>query len=71
MKLQVLRDDNGKPTGVFIPIAEWNKLREKFDLSEIPESQILEVRERLEDYHKNPNQALDFGEVMDDLEKDL
>ncbi|MBE9480062.1 MAG: hypothetical protein IMY69_00010 [Bacteroidetes bacterium] len=29
------------------------------------------VRKRLEDYKKNPDQALDFDTAMDDIEKEL
>lgn len=37
----------------------------------IPEWQIEEVKQRLEDYKKNPDQALDFDAAMDDIEKDI
>jgi len=37
----------------------------------IPEWQIEEVKQRLEDYKKNPDQVLDFDSAMDDIEKDI
>ena len=37
----------------------------------IPQWQINEVRERTEEYFKNPNIALDFGTAMKELEDDL
>jgi hypothetical protein len=37
----------------------------------IPEWQIEEVKQRLEDYKKNPDQVLDFDAAMDDIEKDI
>jgi hypothetical protein len=37
----------------------------------IPQWQINEVRERTIEYFKNPSIALDFDDVMKDLENDL
>lgn len=37
----------------------------------IPDWQINEVRERLEDYKSNPDQAMDFDTAMDDIEKTM
>ena len=37
----------------------------------IPQWQIDEVRERTLEYFKNPSIALDFDDVMKDLENDL
>ena len=37
----------------------------------IPEWQKQEVRERLERYKKNPDQAFDFESTVDDIDKDL
>jgi hypothetical protein len=31
MNLQYISDSNGKTTGVFIPINEWNLLKSKFE----------------------------------------
>ena len=74
MHVQYISDSTGQTTGVFIPIEEWNALKEKFkgieDLN-IPEWQIKEVRERLSSYQKSPDQALDFDAAMDDIESDL
>lgn len=74
MNVQYISDNKGKTTGVFIPISEWNKLKNKYkDIEQIdfPEWQIKEVRNRLEDYNENPDQAIDFDQAMDDIEKDL
>jgi hypothetical protein len=30
MKIQEIQDSKGKPTGVFIPINEWRKLKKQF-----------------------------------------
>ncbi len=74
MNLQYISDNKGKTTGVFIPISEWNELKNKYkDIEQvnIPNEQIEEVRKRLEDYKNNPEQALDFDSALGDIEKDL
>ncbi|MBA4408031.1 MAG: addiction module protein [Bacteroidota bacterium] len=75
MSMQFISDSKGQTTGVYIPINEWNALKSKFngiDLElEIPTWQMDEVSERMEDYRKNPDQALDFDQSMDEIEKEL
>jgi len=74
MNLQYISDDNGKTTGVFIPISEWKEFKNKYkDIEEIdiPYQQKQEVHERLEHYKNNPEQALDFNSALDDIEKNL
>lgn len=74
MNLQYISDNTGKTTGVFIPISEWNELKNKYkdiEQIDIPNCQTEEVRKRLDDYKNNPEQALDFDAAMDDIEKDL
>jgi hypothetical protein len=71
MNLQFISDSTGKTTGVFIPINEWNELKNKFkgiekEEVDIPQWHIDTVRERLKDYKRNPEQALDFDTAMDD-----
>ena len=38
---------------------------------DIPGWHMAVVNERLEEYRKNPSQALDFDEAMTDIENDL
>jgi hypothetical protein len=38
---------------------------------EIPSWHLQVIRERLEDYKNNPDQALDFENAMDEIEKEL
>ena len=76
MNIQYISDSTGQTTGVFIPIEEWNKLRNKYkgiDNEEIniPGWHKYLVRKRLEDYHKNPDDVIDFDAAMDDIEKEL
>ena len=76
MNLQYISDSTGKTTGVFIPISEWNELKEKYkgidqEHIDIPDWQMQEVRDRVENFKSNPDQALDFDATMDEIEKDL
>jgi hypothetical protein len=76
MNLQFISDSKGKTSGVYIPIKEWNELKSKFKEIELAEIDIPEwhkdiVRERLADYKKNPEQALDFDIAIDDIENAL
>lgn len=76
MNLQYITDSNGLTTGVFIPIKEWEDIKTKFkDIDQqgmdVPEWHKEIVRKRMELYKKNPDQALDFDEAMDEIEKGL
>ena len=76
MSLQYISDSKGQTTGVFIPITEWNALINKYKGIEqeeigIPAWHMDVVRERLADYKKNPDQALDFDVALDDIENKL
>lgn len=76
MNLQYISDSKGQTTGVFIPINEWNDLKNKYKNIEredidIPEWHKDLVLKRLEDYKQNPDFAMDFDSAMDDIEKEL
>ncbi|MDP2114203.1 MAG: addiction module protein [Bacteroidota bacterium] len=76
MNLQFISDSKGQTTGVFIPINEWNELKNKYkgldqDEMEIPSWHMDIVMERIADYEKNPDQALDFEKTMDEIENEL
>ncbi len=73
MNLQYISDSTGKTTGVFIPINEWNNLKNKYkgidqEELDIPDWHKNIVRERLEEYRKNPGEGLDFDKAMDETE---
>jgi hypothetical protein len=76
MNLQYISDSMGKITGVFIPIAEWNELKNKYkgieqERIDIPLWQQDEVRRRMAGHLRNPGQAQDFDAEMDAIEKEL
>jgi hypothetical protein len=76
MNLQYISDSNGQTTGVFIPINEWNKLKNKHKDIEQEEVSVPEwhknlVLKRLEDYKQNPDSAIDFDSAIEDIEREL
>ena len=74
MNVQYITDDEGKTTGVFIPISDWNSLKSKYgEINEeniIPESHKEVVRNRLMEFHNNPGMGLNYDEEMDDLKSE-
>lgn len=76
MNLQYISDSTGKTTGVFIPIKEWNALKNKYkgieqEEIDIPAWHMDVVRKRLDDYKSNPDKTFVFDAAMDDIEKEL
>ncbi len=62
--------------GVFIPIEEWMKLKDKYkeigrESIEIPEWHKDIVNDRMADYEKNPGSSQDFDKAIDDIENEL
>lgn len=77
MNLQSILDSKGNTTGVYIPINEWNSLKNKYKGIEDEAADTVSgwhkeiVLKRLEDYNKDKTQAMDFDTVMDDIETAL
>lgn len=76
MNLQYISDSKGQTTGVFIPIKDWNDLKNKYKGIEledinIPQWHRDEVRQRLNDYKTNTVSPMDFDTAMEDIEKDI
>ena len=80
MALQFIHDNNGNTTGVFIPIDDWQTLKEKYSDLQIEEiqnntdlsnwqKQIID--DRLNDYYQNSTDIMDFDKTVDDIEKSL
>ena len=74
MSLQYISDNKGQTTGVFIPIEEWNNLKNKYkgieeEELEIPSWQVSKLDNRVDEYRKNPTQTLDFNQAIEDIEK--
>jgi hypothetical protein len=80
MTLQFIHDNRGNTTGVFIPIEEWQTLKERYselqkeeaaNVTELTDWQKRILDERLNDYYKNTETLQDFDNTINDLEKDL
>ena len=76
MSIQYITDSEGKTTGVFIPIEEWNALKSQLqhlDISAeaIPDWQKDVVRERIRTYEENPSRSIPFEKGMDDIDDRL
>lgn len=76
MSVQFLSDQSGKTTGVFIPIEQWNKLKDKFSEIEdmeldIPDWQKEKLEKRLNDYISNPKQVLDSDSTLEEINNAL
>lgn len=72
--MQVIQDHNGLPTGVFIPIEDWEKMKEKFpgieDSSEVfqlseEQKKILDSQTDLDD-----SEFQDSDEFLSELKKE-
>ncbi|MDB5086314.1 MAG: hypothetical protein JWR09_308 [Mucilaginibacter sp.] len=80
MNLQFIHDNRGNTTGVFIPIEEWQALKETYEglqkeevenVAELAVWQKQVIDERLNDYYQNPTSFTDFDKTIDDIEKSL
>ncbi|MCK5905961.1 MAG: hypothetical protein KAG37_00140 [Flavobacteriales bacterium] len=74
MSIQYISDNKGKPTGVYIPIEEWNKLKQKYEglkdvegVEDVPEWQQDEVSQRFEQLLSTPDISIDFNEMLNKL----
>ena len=77
MNLQYLSDNKGNTTGVFIPIRDWEYLKNKYKEIEREEEESFEipgwqkeiVRQRLKDHRNNPDNVLDWTDVQKEIEE--
>lgn len=78
MTLQFIHDNRGNTTGVFIPIEEWQDLKEKYtdlqkeeyqNTTELASWQKDILDERLDDYYKNPTDVVDFDTTIANIRK--
>jgi hypothetical protein len=76
MNLQYISDNKGKITGVFIPIHDWEKLKNKYKGIEQEEKSSVEVPawhgkivgHRLKSYQDNLDYVLDWDNVQKEIE---
>lgn len=76
MRTQIIQDHNGLPTGVFIPIEDWENMKKKYpDIDKInedvPQWQKDILDKRLNDYRNNPDSFKPIEELFDALDREL
>jgi len=75
MKAQIIKDNNGIPTGVFIPIEDWENMKQKYpnldkENDDIPQWQkdILDIRIKDLD---NPEKLKPVKSLLDILDQEI
>jgi len=76
MRTQIIQDHNGLPTGVFIPIEDWENIKMKYpdidkNNEELPQWQKDLLDKRLDDYKNNPDKFKPIDELFDALDQDI
>ena len=74
MKVQVVQDDQGKDTGVFIPMNEWLLIKDNYpDIEDIdddiPQWEKDLIDQRLEAIRKNPKRVRPGKELLQGLKR--
>jgi hypothetical protein len=74
MNLQILLDENGNNSGVYIPMQEWKLIKQQYpDIekisSDIPNWQKDLLTTRLEEISKNPERVKPIQGLFDALNK--
>lgn len=72
MKLQVVRDDQGKDIGVFIPMNDWVLIKDNYPDIEVIDQDLPPwekdlIDQRLEATRKNPKRVRPGKELLQEL----
>ncbi|MCX2681428.1 addiction module protein [Galbibacter sp. EGI 63066] len=76
MSTQVIQDDNGKPTGVYIPIKDWEKIKmlypgiEQFD-DDLPQWEKELIDQRLATIAENPEKLQPIESLFAELKREI
>ena len=76
MKLQVLQDNFGNQTGVYVPIEDWTLIKNNYpDIEnldkELPQWEIDLIDNRLEAITKNPERLKPIDTLLDELRRKI
>ena len=76
MKLQVLQDNFGNQTGVYVPIEDWTLIKNNYpDIEnldkELPQWEIDLIDNRLEAITKNPERLKLIDTLLDELRRKI
>ena len=76
MKTQVIQDHNGLPTGVFIPIEDWEIIKNEYPNIEATEKELEQwemdiIDQRLTAVEKNPGKLQAIENLFKELRRKI
>ncbi len=76
MKTQVIQDHNGLPTGVFIPIEDWEIIKNEYPNIEATEKELEQwemdiIDQRLTPIEKNPGKLQPIENLFKELRRKI
>ncbi|MBS1623003.1 MAG: addiction module component CHP02574 family protein [Bacteroidetes bacterium] len=75
MKLQVLQDESGKPTGVFVPMSDWDLIKTSYPDIESVDKDVPQWEQDLIDQRltmaQNPDAVKPIGGLLDELRRKI
>ena len=75
MKTQIIKDDNGRPTGVFIPIEQWERLKSMYPNIEKEDDDLPQWQKELLDLRladiNNPDKIENIAEFYKALDAEI
>jgi hypothetical protein len=70
MNPQYTYDNQGKAVGVFLPIDDWNRLKNNLPSEELPQWQKDIIDQRLMMIKQNPESLIPLEDFMAEIEKE-
>ncbi|MDR2207200.1 MAG: addiction module component CHP02574 family protein [Flavobacteriaceae bacterium] len=76
MKTQIIQDHNGMPTGVFIPIKDWEKIKKEYPNIDGRDEELADwekefIDERLDAISKNPERLQPVEDLFETLKQKI
>jgi hypothetical protein len=76
MKLQMLQDNLGNQTGVYVPIEDWSLIKNSYpDIEtldqELPNWEKQLIDRRLESVSKNPERIKPINQLIEELKRGI
>lgn len=76
MKLQILKDHYGNPTGVYVPMEDWTLIKKNYPDIESLENNLPQwekdlIDDRLEIIAKNPERLKPIEALLDELKRTI
>lgn len=76
MRPQIVQDQNGNPTGVFIPIKDWENIKKKYpniekSTDELPQWQKELIDLRLSNLEQHPGNIKSIEQLFDVIDEEV